>query len=71
MAGAKKESKLKADTTEPVRIDKGALGLVRSHRDVTGVPVQRFLEDAIMEKIDRLGQDIQVKMGLIKKAKSA
>lgn len=71
MKGAKKTSKLKEDTTEPVRIDKGVLGFVRAHKELTGLPIQRFLEDAIMEKVSRLPEDIQEKIVGAKKLKSA
>ncbi len=55
--------------TTPVRIDVDILDLVRNHKIVTGFPIQRFIEDAIVEKIYSLPVDVQKKMGLKKKSK--
>lgn len=48
----KKESKLKVDTTEPVRIDKEIVGMVRAQkRDDDGLGVGKFFEVAAKEKL--------------------
>lgn len=52
--------------TTPVRIDNEVLGIVRSHKTATGVPMQRFIEEAIIEKVAQLPIDVQTKMGLKK-----
>jgi hypothetical protein len=43
---------MKKDTTEPVRIDKLVVELVRDNKKNTGVSISRFIEDAIKEKIN-------------------
>jgi hypothetical protein len=59
--------------TTPVRIDNDILGLVRDHKSATGVPIGRFIEDAIIDKIMACTDDVKKKMGLtpkkLKKAK--
>jgi len=55
--------------TTPVRIDNGVLNMVRAHKEATGLPMQRFIEDAIVEKVGQLPVSVQEKMGL-KKVKS-
>lgn len=52
--------------TTPVRIDSDVLDIVRSYKSATGVPMQRFIEEAIVEKIAQLPVDVQSKMGLTK-----
>lgn len=52
--------------TTPVRIDNEVLEIVRSHKSATGVPMQRFIEEAIIEKISLLPLDVQSKMGITK-----
>jgi hypothetical protein len=54
--------------TEPIRLDTDVLNVVRKHKEVTGFPIARFIEDAIIEKADKLSEDIKFKMG-IKKGK--
>lgn len=54
MKGAKKTSKLKEDTTEPVRIDKGVVGQVRDHKKNGGPAVGTFFEIAAKEKLAKL-----------------
>lgn len=39
------------DITQPVRVKKNLLAIVRKHKDMTGVGVSRFIEDAIVEKL--------------------
>lgn len=46
-------SKLKRDTTEPVRIDKEIVESVREQKRKTGIPVGKFFEKAAQEKLDR------------------
>ncbi len=46
-------SKLKKDTTEPVRIDSDVVALVRDKKKETGIPVGKFFEKAAREKLDR------------------
>lgn len=55
--------------TTPVKIDSSVLDLARKHKKATGVPIQRFIEEAIMDKVTSLPADVQVKMGLIKARK--
>lgn len=55
--------------TTPVRIDKDVLAIVREYKSVTGLPIQRFIEDAIVEKVDRLPEDVREKIGLHKSNK--
>lgn len=52
--------------TTPVRIDNDVLDIVRSHKSATGIPIQRFIEEAIIEKISQLPVGVQSKMGLTK-----
>lgn len=52
--------------TTPVRIGNDVLTIVRLHKDVTGVNIQRFVEEAIIEKVSQLPIGIQDKMGLKK-----
>ncbi len=56
--------------TTPFRIDNDVLSIVRAHKEATGLPMQRFIEDAILEKVDQLPASVQEKMGL-KKVKSS
>jgi len=55
--------------TTPFRIDNNILNIVRAHKEATGLPMQRFIEDAIIEKVGQLPVSVQEKMGL-KKVKS-
>jgi hypothetical protein len=52
--------------TTPVRIDNDVLSIVRAHKEATGLPMQRFIEDAIVEKIELLPMSVKEKMGLRK-----
>lgn len=51
--------------TQPVRIDTNILNMVRDYKKQTGFPLQRFIEDAIVEKIDRLPAETKLKMKII------
>lgn len=55
--------------TTPVRIDNDVLAIVREYKSVTGIPIQRFIEDAIVEKVDRLPDEMRAKIGLHKSNK--
>jgi hypothetical protein len=59
-----KETQDEIMQTTPVRIDNDVLSMVRSHKSVTGIPMQRFIEEAIVEKISNTSDDIKKKMGL-------
>lgn len=52
--------------TVPVRLDETVVQMVRDHKKATGFPIQRFIEDSIVEKIGRLPEPTQEKMGLVK-----
>lgn len=55
--------------TTPVRIGTDILSVVRIHKEITGISMQRFIEEAIVEKVSQLPLSVQSKMGL-KKVKS-
>lgn len=55
--------------TSPVRIDSSILETVRSYKAITGIPMQRFMEEAIIEKIYRLPVDVKSRMGITKSNK--
>jgi hypothetical protein len=61
---------MKSETT-PVRIAEPFVEIARLHKNATGIPIQRFIEDAIVEKADRLPKDILTKMGISPKRKSS
>jgi predicted DNA binding CopG/RHH family protein len=50
--------------TATVKIDSDVLELVRTYKVATGFPIQRFIEESIVEKINRLPVKIKEKMGL-------
>lgn len=50
--------------TTSIRIDNDVLDIVRRHKTATGVGIQRFIEDAIMEKVVTLPIEVQGKMVL-------
>lgn len=50
--------------TTPVRIDNDVLDIVRSIKAITGCPIQRFVEEAIMLKVSRLPKSTKEKLGL-------
>lgn len=52
------------DQTEPIRLEKSAIEFARLHKKATGLPISRFIEDAINEKVERLPKDVIIKMGL-------
>ena len=55
--------------TTPVRIDNDVLELVRNYKSATGIPMQRFIEEAIVEKIANLPSDVKNKIRLKTKKK--
>lgn len=44
-------SKKKPEETESYKIKKSVLEKVQKHKEKTGMPIQRFIEDAIEEKL--------------------
>lgn len=56
--------------TQSVKIDTGVLSVVRNIKEVIGIPIQRFIEDAIVEKFDRLSKVQKEKIGLFEKSKN-
>lgn len=50
--------------TTSVRIDNDMLRLVRDYKSITGIPIGRFIEDAIADKIMAASDEIKIKMGL-------
>lgn len=57
------------DKTGTVKIGENFIGVLNKHRDVTGMPIKRFVEDAITAAIDKLKPDVKLKMGLKNKKK--
>ena len=53
--------------TQPVRIDTGILSIVRNIKEKIGIPIQRFVEDAIVEKVGRMPTPQKAKIGLVPK----
>ena len=45
--------------TEPVRIDTSVLNIVRAVKSVTGMPIGRFIENAIHTEFNKLPKDKQ------------
>lgn len=56
-----KETKIDSMGTESVRIDSGIVSIVRQVKKHTGLPMGRFIEDAIMEKAHKLPQKVKDK----------
>ncbi len=55
--------------TQPVRIDTGILNMVREVKEKIGFPIQRFIEDAIVHKLDKLPKHQKEKLSLFSKPK--
>lgn len=51
--------------TTSVRIDDGIVELVRRYKAATGFPIARFIEDAILAKIDKLPKSVKEKAKII------
>ena len=47
------KEEIKINGSEPIRIKKSIVNMVRQNKKNTGVPIGRFIEDAILEKIER------------------
>lgn len=47
------KTKKKTDGGGQIKIDNGVLELVRQHREKTGTLITFFIEQAIIEKLDR------------------
>lgn len=59
-----KETEIDSMGTEPVRIDSGILAIVRGVKKYTGLPMGRFIEDAIMEKVNKLPKTVKTKIAI-------
>lgn len=52
--------------TESVRIDTGVLDIVRKVKEHSGIPIGRFIEEAIVLKFSKLPKKIQDKVTGVK-----
>jgi hypothetical protein len=52
------------DGSESVKINGGVISVVRKHKEMTGVSVTRFVEDAILEKVNTLSDDLKDRIGI-------